>query len=238
MDVYLVDWLRKYRIEPKNINLKISFRQSITHYGKYPIHVACLERNKIIIEKLLLHKANLDVITKIERRNILHYCCCGNLELVKLIFSPETKFLLFIQDYNEMTPLDFALHYNKTDIIFYFIEIGLFRDNELLIKYLYRLEPINFSILTPIQQNKFNLLIKLIFDECLQKINKYFEFHYKIEPLFNVNYSYLTFLSGIDGLKILIMDYLGFNTEKIENVLQFMELSSKLLLNSYTHIYN
>ena len=238
MDVNLVDWLRKYRIEPKNINLKISFRQSITHYGKYPIHVACLERNKIILEKLLLQKANLDVITRIERRNILHYCCSGNLELVKLIFSPETKFLLFIQDYKEMTPLDLALHYNKNDIIFYFIEIGLFRDNELLIKYLYRLEPINFSILTPIQQNKFNLLIKLIFDECLQKISQYFEFHNKIEPLYNVNYSYFTFLSGIKGLQILIQDYLGFNTEKINNVLQFMKLSTKLLLENYCYTYN
>ena len=238
MDVNLVNWLKKYKIELKNISLKISFRQSIAHYGKYPIHVACIEKNKLILKELLVRDANIYEITKLERRNILHYCCLGNLDLVKLVYCQRTKFLLFIQDNKEMTPLDLALHYNKTDIIFYFIEIGLFKDNELLIKYLYRLESINHLILTPIQKNKFNLLIRLVFDECLKKINNYFEFNTKTEPLFDVNYLYLSYLSGFGGLQILIKDYLGFNTEKIENVLQFMKLSSKLLLDSYTYIHS
>ena len=236
MENNLVNWLKRYGLELKNINLKISFRESIVHYGKYPIHIACMERNKYILLELLSRNTSLHEITKIEKRNVLHYCCFANLELVKIVYSQSTKYLLFIQDYREMTPLDVALHYNKTDIIFYFIEIGLFNDNELLIKYLYRLEAINNSILSSIQKNKFNLLLKIVFDVCLKNINDYFNFSIKIEPLFKLHYLYLSYLNGIDGLQVVIKDYLGFNIEKINNVLQFIKLSSKILLEGYTYV--
>ena len=230
MNLDISPWLQKYMINDSNINKRLGFRQSIIHYGKFPIHIACIEKNKPLIQNLLKLGSQIDVYTYIERRNLFHYCCIGNLDLVKTIFSEKTKNLLFIQDKKGMTPLDLAIHYNKMDILLFFIQEGLFLDNELLITYLFRLETINEFILTPIQKNKFKLIINNILYQCLLKINIYFKYNIYILPLFHDEHLYLSYLSGIEGLKVIITDYLDFNIQKTTYILNFVTIVSKLLL--------
>ena len=52
MSKQINDWFQKYNTKEKDINEKFQPHQSIIHSGRYPIQVACLERNKHIdIEK-------------------------------------------------------------------------------------------------------------------------------------------------------------------------------------------
>lgn len=231
MSKQIRDWFLKYKLEEGNINERFKRHQSVTHFGKYPIHVACLERNKYLLKELLIREPYLNAYSVPDGRNILHYCCLANLELVKIIYNSNIRSLLFIQDKYEMTPLDIALHYNKIDIIVYFIENGLFTDNSLLIKYLFRLEDINHSLLTPIQRNKFRLLRNIVFHKCLNYLNEYYNFKTQIGILFKKNNLYLSYLSGIEELKSNIYDYVGFNSRKCHNILDFVNLLSLLILN-------
>ena len=136
MSKQINDWFQKYNTKEKDINEKFQPHQSIIHSGRYPIQVACLERNKHIIKELLSKEPHLHVYSSSDGRNILHYCCIGNLELLKIIYNSNIRSLLFVQDKYEMTPLDLALHYNKIDIVVYFIEIGsIFFPNADMINY-------------------------------------------------------------------------------------------------------
>jgi len=236
MSQQINNWLQRYNIEPKDINEKLKPHQSIIHSGRYPIQVACLERNKDLIRELLSKKPLLHVYSTLDGRNILHYCCIGKLELLKIVYNSNMRSLLFVQDKNDMTPLDLALHYNKIDIILYFIQIGLFINNDLLIKYIFRLENINRFILTPIQRNKYRLLTNIVFHKCLNYINKYYNYKTQIGPLFKKNYLYLSLLDGIEGLKENIHDYIGFNSQKYQNIFNFISLFSTLILDSQTSL--
>lgn len=233
MILSIPDWFQKYNVNTNNLNLKLGHQQSITHFGKYPIHIACLEKNKSLIEYLLKKGINLQVYTYIERRNVLHYCCISNLKIIKFIYSDNLKSLLFIQDYKGMTPLDLVLDYNKIDILLFFIEEGLFLDNELLIKYLFKLESINNLLLTNIQINKYRLITNLIVYRCLTKIKSFLKYTSDIKPLFEQENLYLVNISGIEGLQDLISDFLGFKSQYIWNILNFVNLISLLLLENH-----
>ena len=200
------------------------FNKSIIIFSIYK----CLKNEPISYTKIMFLSPNLIRIIKIPLKNNKFDLV---ISFISILFAAALQMSI---PYYLGSSIDKSLDASSSSELSLapFIEIGLFTNNSLLIKYLFRLEDINYLILTPIQKNKFRLLINIVIHHCLNYINRYFMYNMYVEPLFKKNYLYLSYLEGMEELKNNIHDYVGFNTLKCQNIFNFVSLFSMLIMNS------